>query len=179
MWHPGDGTPRRNREFLEEPPLSPTRNLAETIAAMPADRRPKAFVCASAIGFYGNRGDETLTEDSPRGEGFFPDVCQAWEEATAPARDANVRTTKVRIGVVLTPKGAALGKQLPAFKAGVGAVLGSGRQWVPWITIGDVVGTLHHCLMNSESVSGPVNCVWLQTQSLGFTEYIYIYFFFK
>jgi uncharacterized protein (TIGR01777 family) len=136
----------------------PTRNLAEAIAAMPAESRPRVFVCASAIGFYGNRGDETLTEYSPRGAGFFPDVCQAWEEATAPARDANIRTTNVRIGVVLTPKGAALGKQLPAFKAGVGAVLGSGRQWVPWITIGDVIGALHHCLMN-EAVSGPVNCV--------------------
>jgi len=136
----------------------PTRNLAEAIAAMPTGRRPRVFVCASAIGFYGNRGDEALTEDSPRGVGFFPDVCQAWEEATTPAREANIRTTNVRIGVVLTPKGAALGKQLPAFKAGVGAVLGSGRQWVPWITIGDVVGALHHCLMN-ETVSGPVNCV--------------------
>jgi uncharacterized protein (TIGR01777 family) len=136
----------------------PTRNLAEAIAAMPADRRPKCFVCASAIGFYGNRGDETLTEDSPRGQGFFPDVCQAWEEATAPASEANVRTVNTRIGVVLTPQGAALGKQLLAFKAGAGAVLGSGRQWLSWITIGDLVGALHNCLM-SAAVSGPVNCV--------------------
>jgi uncharacterized protein (TIGR01777 family) len=147
----------KKRNILESRAI-PTRNLAEAIAAIPAERRPKAFVCASAIGFYGNRGDETLTEESPRGSGFFPDVCQAWEEATTPAREANVRTTNLRIGVIITPKGAALGKQLLAFKAGAGAVLGSGRQWIPWITIGDMVGAIHHCLM-SDAVSGPVNCV--------------------
>jgi uncharacterized protein len=134
----------------------PTRNLAEAVAALPADRRPKVFVSASAVGYYGNRGDELLTEDSPRGEGFFPDVCREWEAATAPARDAGVRTVNLRIGVVLSPKGGALGKQLFAFKAGLGAVLGSGKQWVPWVTIGDVVGAIHHCLM-SDAVSGPVN----------------------
>jgi uncharacterized protein (TIGR01777 family) len=147
----------KKRNILESRTI-PTRNLAEAIATIPAERRPKAFVCASAIGFYGNCGDETVTEESPRGSGFFPDVCQAWEEATAPAREANVRTTNLRIGVVLTPKGAALGKQLLAFKAGAGAVLGSGRQWVPWIAIGDMIGAIHHCLMN-DAVSGPVNCV--------------------
>jgi uncharacterized protein (TIGR01777 family) len=136
----------------------PTRKLAEGLAALPVASRPKAFICASAIGYYGNRGDETLTEESPRGDGYFPDVCQAWEEATHPARDAGIRTVNVRIGVVLTPKGGALGKQLLAFKGGVGAVLGSGRQWVAWITIGDLVGAIYHSLMN-ETVWGPVNCV--------------------
>jgi len=124
---------------------------------MPAERRPKAFVCASAIGYYGNRGDETLDEGSPPGKGFFTDVCTEWEAAAGLARDAGVRTVNMRIGVVLSPKGGALGKQLLAFKAGAGAVLGSGRQWVAWIAMGDMIGAIHHCLMN-ENVSGPVNC---------------------
>jgi uncharacterized protein (TIGR01777 family) len=147
----------KKRNILESRTI-PTRNLAEAIAAMPVERRPKAFVCASAVGFYGNRGDETLIEESTPGTGFFPEVCTAWEAATALAQEANVRTTNLRIGVVLSPKGAALGKQLPAFKAGAGAVLGSGRQWLAWISIGDMVGAIHHCLMN-EAISGPVNCV--------------------
>jgi uncharacterized protein (TIGR01777 family) len=136
----------------------PTRHIAEAIAALPPDRRPKVFLCASAVGYYGSRGDETLTEDSPRGEGFFPDTCVAWEEATNPARDAGVRTANLRIGVVLSPKGGALGKQLLPFKLGLGAVLGSGKQWLPWITVNDVVGAIHHCLI-TEAVSGPVNVV--------------------
>jgi uncharacterized protein (TIGR01777 family) len=136
---------------------TPTHNLAEAIAAAPADRRPRVLVSASAIGFYGDRGDETLSEQSRRGEGFFPDVCEAWEEATAQAVAANVRTVQARIGVVLTPRGAALGKQLSAFKAGAGAVLGSGRQWLSWIAMGDLVGAIHHCVMD-EAMSGPVNC---------------------
>lgn len=145
----------KKREILESR-TAPTRHLAAAIAALPAGSRPKAFVCASAVGFYGNRGDEVLTEDSPAGTGFFPEVGKAWEEAAKPAEEAGVRTTHLRIGVVLTPRGGALGKQLPAFKAGGGAVLGSGKQWVPWITIGDLVGAIHHCLMH-DGIGGPVN----------------------
>lgn len=136
----------------------PTRNIAQTIAALPADRRPKVFVCASAVGFYATRGDEELTEDSPPGTGFFPHVVRAWEEACAPARDAGVRTVNLRIGVVLSPRGGALGKQLFAFKMGTGAVLGSGKQWQPWITANDIVGTIHHALY-TDALSGPVNAV--------------------
>ncbi len=145
----------KKRKIIESRTV-PTRNLAAAVAAMPAGSRPKAFVSASAVGFYGDRGDEILTEDSPRGQGFFPDICKLWEEATDPARDAGVRTTTLRIGVVLSPRGGALAKQLPAFRAGVGAVLGSGKQWVPWITVGDLVGVIHHSLMH-ETISGPVN----------------------
>jgi uncharacterized protein (TIGR01777 family) len=144
------------KKRIEDSRTIPTRHLAEAIAALPADRRPRTFVCASAVGFYGNRGDEPLTEASAPGSGFFPHVCKLWEEAAAPARDAGVRTSHLRIGVVLTPRGAALGKQLLAFESGAGAVLGSGRQWTSWITIGDLVGALHHCLMNG-NVTGPVN----------------------
>jgi hypothetical protein len=134
----------------------PTRRLAEAIAALPPEQRPKVLVSASAVGFYGTRGDEVLTEDSPPGTGFFPDVCREWEAATAPARDAGVRTVNLRIGVVLSPKGGALGKQLFAFKLGFGAVLGSGKQWIPWISISDTVRAIHHCLIN-DAVRGPVN----------------------
>jgi uncharacterized protein (TIGR01777 family) len=145
----------KKRKIIESR-TTPTRYLAEAVAALPAERRPRVLVSASAVGFYGNRGDEPLTEDSSRGTGFFPEVCTAWEEATNPARDAGIRTVNLRIGVVLTPAGGALGKQLFAFKAGLGAVLGSGKQWVPWITIGDVVGAIHHALM-TETLSTPVN----------------------
>ncbi len=144
------------KEKILESRTIPTRRIAEALGALPPGSRPRVFVCASAVGFYGDRGDEVLTEASPPGTGFFPDTCRAWENATAPARDTGIRTANVRIGVVLTPRGAALGKQLFAFKAGVGAVLGSGRQWMPWITIGDVIGALHHSLMN-DTVKGPVN----------------------
>jgi hypothetical protein len=135
----------------------PTRNLAAAVAALPAGRRPKVFVCASAVGFYGTRGDEELTEDSGAGTGFFPDVVKVWEDTCAPAREAGVRTVNLRIGVVLSLKGGALAKQLPAFKMGAGAVLGSGTQWQPWITANDVVGAIHHALMTD--LSGPVNVV--------------------
>lgn len=153
----GDGrwTAAKKRRILDSRTI-PTRRLAEAIASLPAGRRPKVFVSASAVGYYGNRGDEELTEDSPPGTGFFPEVCQAWEEAAAPAAAAGVRVVHPRIGVVLTPKGAALGKQLTPFKLGAGAVLGSGKQWVPWVTMHDTVGALHHCVM-CDAVSGPVN----------------------
>jgi uncharacterized protein (TIGR01777 family) len=147
----------KKRKIVESR-TTPTRHLADAIAASPPDRRPEVFLCASAVGFYGNRGDETLTEESERGEGFFPDTCVAWEEATNPARDAGVRTANLRIGVVLSPTGGALGKQLLPFKLGLGAVLGSGKQWVPWITVNDVVGAIHHCL-TTDAVRGPVNVV--------------------
>lgn len=136
----------------------PTRLLAESIAATPLDRRPKVFACASAVGAYGSRGDEELTEDSPFGTGFFPEVVKAWEDACAPARDAGVRTVHLRIGVALSLRGGALAKQLLAFKAGAGAVLGSGKQWQPWVTTNDLVGIVNHALFTNE-LSGPVNAV--------------------
>jgi uncharacterized protein (TIGR01777 family) len=147
----------KKRRILESRTL-PTRFVAEAIAATTPDRRPKVFLCASAVGFYGSRGGEELTEDSPAGTGFFPDVVREWEAACEPAREAGVRVANLRIGVVLSPRGGALGKQLLPFKAGAGAVLGGGRQWLPWITVGDTVGAIHHALM-SEEVRGPVNLV--------------------
>ncbi|OWK38039.1 TIGR01777 family oxidoreductase [Fimbriiglobus ruber] len=133
----------------------PTRRLAEAIAK---SGRPKVFVCASAVGFYGDRGDEELDESSRRGTGFLADVCEEWEAATEPAGRAGARVVNTRFGVVLSPKNGALAKQLPAFRAGGGAVLGAGTQWLSWVSIGDVVGALHHALM-TEALAGPVNVV--------------------
>jgi uncharacterized protein (TIGR01777 family) len=147
----------RKRRILESRTI-PTRNIAAALAGRPAERRPKTFICASAVGYYGSRGDELLTEQSPPGTGYFPDVCRAWEDATRTARDAGIRTVNLRIGVVLSPKAGALGKQLFAFKIGLGAVLGSGKQWVPWIGIDDAARAIHHCLATT-TVNGPVNIV--------------------
>ncbi len=153
----GRWTEAKRRKILESRTV-PTRLLAEAVAAVPPDRRPRAFLSASAVGIYGDRGEEELTEESPPGGGFLADVCRVWEEATAPAEAAGVRVVHLRIGAVLTPKGGALGKQLPAFRAGLGAVLGTGRQWFPSVGVNDVVGAIHHCLM-TESLRGPVNLV--------------------
>jgi uncharacterized protein (TIGR01777 family) len=147
----------RKQRILESRTI-PTQSLAESLAALPPGDRPQAFIPASAVGLFGSRGDEVLTDESPPGEGFFPDVCRAWEAAAEPARAAGIRTAHLRFGMVLTPKGGALGKQLAVFKTGLGATLGPGTQWVPWISIGDAIGAIHHCLM-SEAVEGPVNVV--------------------
>jgi uncharacterized protein (TIGR01777 family) len=146
----------KKRKILESRTI-PTRHIAEAIAAVPVERRPKVFVCASAVGFYGTRGDEELTEESSTGTGFFPNVVGAWEDACAPSRNVGVRTANLRIGVVLSSRGGALGAQLLPFKMGMGAVLGSGKQWLPWITVHDIVGAIHHCLMSD--IHGPVNLV--------------------
>jgi uncharacterized protein (TIGR01777 family) len=136
----------------------PTARIAAAIAALPEARRPRVFICASGVGYYGNRGDEELTEDSAAGTGFFPDVVRAWECACAPAGEAGVRTVNIRTGVALSLRDGALAKQMFAFKMGAGAVLGSGKQWFPWITTHDLVGAIHHALYSSD-LDGPVNGV--------------------
>ncbi|MBA2117772.1 TIGR01777 family oxidoreductase [Bremerella alba] len=131
-----------------------TRLLSESLAKL--KNPPKVMVCASAMGFYGDRGDEILSEGSPPGDGFLADVCQAWEEAAQPARDAGIRVVHARIGIVLSPKGGALAQMLTPFKLGVGGQIGSGKQWWSWISLDDVVGALHHLTMNDQ-IRGPVN----------------------
>ncbi|MGD0211957.1 MAG: TIGR01777 family oxidoreductase [Terriglobales bacterium] len=133
-----------------------TRNLAAALAQTKV--KPRVLICASAIGFYGNRGDEILGEKSPRGKGFLPEVCQEWEDASQIAADAGIRTVNVRIGLVLSPKGGALQKMLTPFKLGLGGRIGSGQQWYSWIHIDDIVGAIHHA-MHTESLTGPVNLV--------------------
>ncbi len=130
--------------------------LCETLAKL--SQPPKVVVGASAIGLYGNRGDETLQEDSPAGSGFLAEVCQAWEAAAQPASQAGIRTVLLRIGVVLSPAGGALAKMLLPFKMGVGGVMGSGNQYWSWIGVDDVVGVIHHALM-TDGLEGAVNVV--------------------
>jgi uncharacterized protein (TIGR01777 family) len=131
-----------------------SRNLVAGMRATP--RPPKVLVSASAVGFYGDRGDEILNENSAPGSGFLSEVCLEWETEAARARELGVRTAFVRTGVALTPEGGALEKMLLPFKLGLGGRLGGGRQWFPWIHIEDVVGIFLHALM-SPAVDGPVN----------------------
>lgn len=135
-----------------------TRNMTAAIRA--ATVKPKAFICASAIGFYGDRGEEKLTEQSAPGTGFLAEVCQEWEAEAAAAREMGVRVAQARIGVVLAAPndGGALPQMLPAFKFGLGASLGNGKQWFPWIHVEDVVGIFHHAIFN-EIIRTPFNIV--------------------
>ena len=133
-----------------------TFNLSSALAQ--TEEKPKVFICGSAIGYYGNRGEETLREESAPGQGFLAEVCQDWEEATTPAVQADIRTGHVRTGVVLSPKGGALGAMLPPFKMGLGGRTGSGRQWMSWIDVRDVVGAIHHILKN-DLIQGALNMV--------------------
>lgn len=142
------------KQRIRDSRVGPTRRLAEAAAAAGV----KTLIAASAIGIYGDRGDEELTEASEPGTGFLAKVGQEWEAATEPAKNSGTRVVNLRIGVVLSPRGGALAKQLPAFKFGAGAVLGHGRQWLSWISIGDLIGAIHH-LLYTEAVSGPVNAV--------------------
>ena len=132
-----------------------TRHLAEAIAK--ASQKPRVFVSASAIGYYGNRDDEILREESASGTGFTFEICRAWEGATQPARDAGIRTVQLRIGVVLSASGGALQKMLTPYKLGLGGRMGSGRQWWSWIHVDDLVGAVRHILKSD--LQGPVNAV--------------------
>jgi uncharacterized protein len=148
-------TAARKREILESR-VAGTTLLAEACAAL--STKPRSFVSGSAIGYYGSRGDEVLTERSSHGTGFLADVCIAWERAASPAIDAGIKTTFARTGVVLSPKGGALAKQLPLFKLGIGGKLAKGSQWLSWISLRDEVGALL-ALLDDEHVEGPVNLV--------------------
>ena len=140
------------REILESRTIT-TSLIANTIANM--GRKPSVFLCGSAIGIYGPRGDEQLTEVSTNGTSFLADVCEQWEAAAKPASDAGVRTVLLRTGIVLTTKGGALKKQLPLFQLGLGGKFGNGKQWQSWISIDDEVGAIEHLL--TANVSGAVN----------------------
>lgn len=119
---------------------------------------PRVLICASAIGIYGNRGDQLLTEEASPGTGFLAGTCVAWEHAAQAAEDAGIRVVHARFGVVLSPDGGALAKLVPLFRLGLGGNLGDGRAWMPWITLGDAIGVLRRCIQN-ETLSGPVNTV--------------------
>lgn len=151
----GRWTAAKKRRIRESRALG-TRLLAETIAGLRSP--PRALVAASAVGYYGDRGDALLDEESGSGTGFLAEVCTEWEDATAPAGAAGVRVVNARFGVVLGARGGALARLLPAFRLGVGGPVGSGDQFLSWIALDDVVGALHHLLF-ARDVSGPVNLV--------------------
>lgn len=144
------------KQKIRESRVAGTLNLASALAR--AEEKPRVFVCGSAIGYYGNRGDEMLHEESAPGVGFLAEVCQEWEEATTPAVQADIRTVHLRTGIVLSPKGGALGAMLLPFKLGLGGRTGDGRQWMSWIDVQDMVGGIHHILKN-DLLQGAVNMV--------------------
>lgn len=133
-----------------------TRRLCAALAAL--DTPPRVLVAASAIGYYGDRGDALLDESAAPGTGFLPEVSRAWEAAAAPAREAGIRLVQLRIGIVLSRAGGALGQMLLPFRLGLGGVLGSGEQYMSWIALDDVVGVVQRALAD-ESLRGPINTV--------------------
>jgi uncharacterized protein (TIGR01777 family) len=151
----GRWTEGKKKAILESR-VQGTKHLSEALAETPS--RPRVFICASAIGYYGNRGDEVLTEASPSGEGFLPEVTREWESASRTVSNAGIRTVNLRLGLVLSPKGGALAKMLTPFRLGLGGKIGSGQQWWSWIHVDDIVGIVHHALQ-AASLSGPINLV--------------------
>ena len=151
----GRWTAAKKRAIRDSRILS-TQLLASALVAI--DRPPRTWLCASAIGWYGDRGDAWLDEDAAPGAGFLAGVCAEWEAATEPAKDAGVRVANLRFGVVLSPDGGALKQMTTAFKLGVGGVIGNGKQYVSWIAIGDAVRAIGHALENPFLI-GPVNVV--------------------
>jgi uncharacterized protein (TIGR01777 family) len=144
------------KKRIRESRVKGTSLLAETIARL--GEAPRIFISSSAIGYYGDRGDETLSEDSPPGSGFLPEVCQAWESATGPAARKGIRVVLLRFGVILSPSGGALKKMLLPFRMGLGGPIGTGRQLMSWITLDDAVGVVLHAL-DLSALRGPVNAV--------------------
>ena len=151
----GRWTPAR-RQALRRSRLDSTRTLVSALAKMA--RPPRVLVSASAVGRYGDCGDEILNESHAGGTGFLAELCRDWEAELVPAHALGIRTVALRTGVVLTAAGGALAKMLPAFRAGVGGRLGSGRQWMAWIALDDLLGAIHHALLHADC-EGPVNAV--------------------
>lgn len=146
------------KKALYDSRIDTTRALVAAFAELEPERRPKTFLCASATGYYGDRGDESLDEDSPPGTGFLPRICIDWEKEAFKAEDLGVRTAAMRTGVVLGRDGGALDKMLPPFRLGFGGRLGSGKQWLSWIHLDDLV-ELYCFALADENARGPVNAV--------------------
>lgn len=142
------------KERIRNSRVDGTRNLAAALAKLSA--KPETLVCASAIGYYGDRGDELLAESAPPADTFLANVVKDWEAAARPAAEAGIRVVNLRIGVILSPRGGALAKMLTPFKLCVGGKVGSGRQYWSWIALDDVVGAIQHAIQ-TESLQGPVN----------------------
>ncbi len=155
------------RQRIRDSRVLGTRHLIAGLAAV--EERPKVLVCASAVGFYGDRGDEPLDESSGAGNGFLAEVCAAWEHEAMLAQDLGMRVVCLRLGIVLSTRGGALARMLVPFKLGIGGRLGDGRQWMPWVHIDDVVGLL--LFASKQSLAGPVNaCAPHPVRNLEFTR---------
>jgi uncharacterized protein (TIGR01777 family) len=144
------------KQAILESRVQGTSLLGRTLASL--QRKPRVLVSASATGFYGNRGDEEVDENSPGGKGFLADVCREWEAATDTARDAGIRVVNLRIGMVLSAAGGALPRMLGPFKAGLGGVAGDGRQYISWIALEDLIGVILLAI-SDDRIAGPVNAV--------------------
>ncbi|MEO3928602.1 TIGR01777 family oxidoreductase [Micromonosporaceae bacterium B7E4] len=146
------------KEVLRASRVDSTGTLARAIAALPAEQRPRALLNSSAIGWYGDTGDRPVEEDEPAGDGFMADLCRVWEAATAPAEQAGVRVVRLRIGLPLEQTGGLLKPQLLPYRLGIGGKFGSGRQWIPWISMADWLAAMTF-LLDREDIAGPVNVV--------------------
>ncbi len=158
----------KKKALIHDSRVQGTRFLSKILASL--DRKPKVFISASAVGFYGNRGNEVLNEESPSGSGFLAETCREWEAASESANNAGIRVVFLRFGVILSNKGGALSKMLPPFKLGLGGKIGNGKQYMSWVSIIDVVGAIQHVL-NREDIKGPINIVAPQAiTNLEFTK---------
>lgn len=144
------------KSLLRESRVASTQLLARKLAELP--QPPKVLISASAVGFYGHRGPDAVSEQSPAGTGFLPELCQAWEAATQPAAQRGMRVALLRFGIVLSADGGALARMLPVFKLGLGGRLGSGSQFMPWIALADAVSVIRFAI-GAKDLSGPVNTV--------------------
>ncbi len=151
----GRWTEAKKKRVLESR-VNGTRQLAETLARL--ERPPRVFVVASAVGFYGNRGNTVLDEDDQPGQGFLADVCRQWEAAAQPAVERGIRVVHARFGIVLSPRGGALAKMLPLFRLGLGGRLGDGQAYWSWISLDDAVGAIHQAII-TPSIVGSMNVV--------------------
>jgi len=139
-----------------------TRALVQRLGELPSAERPRALLCASAVGYYGDGGERELSEDAPPGAGFCAELCVDWEACAARAEALGLRVVRLRFGVVLARRGGALARMLPLFRAGLGGRLGSGRQFFPWIHLEDAAALLQHALRD-ETLHGPLNAVAPET----------------
>jgi uncharacterized protein (TIGR01777 family) len=144
------------KERIRASRVDGTKLLAGALALL--SKKPRVLACASAVGIYGDRGDEELDETSAPGEGFLVEVCRLWEEAADPARNAGIRVAHVRLGLVLSPEGGALARMLPIFRTGLGGKLGDGKQWWSFISLEDVVRAFLH-VIDRDDLEGPINAV--------------------
>jgi uncharacterized protein len=146
----------RRKQQIRDSRVQGTQLLTRALAQR--SRKPRTLICASAVGFYGDRGERVLDEQSGPGHGFVAEVCQQWEQAADPARQAGIRVVHLRFGMVISGQGGALPKMLLPFRMGLGGPVGSGKQYWAWISIDDAVGAIHHAMVN-EILVGPVNTV--------------------